>query len=119
MAVSGLGFVLATYCLARQVLGADKRTGLAAGLVLGVGMHTYIPMRMVPPLLVLLALIKLLLDCITVSDQHDTQCLVGLQRRQVVHHVAAAAQGVVLPGDRDNWYGGLRGDPVHIASAPQ
>ncbi len=35
---------------------------LAAGVFLGIGLHTYIPMRIVPLLLVLLALLKLLLD---------------------------------------------------------
>ncbi|MCA9932917.1 MAG: glycosyltransferase family 39 protein [Ardenticatenaceae bacterium] len=54
------------YFFIRALKYNRRNDWLAAGLTLGIGLHTYIPMRMVPLLLVLLALLKLLLDAIPV-----------------------------------------------------
>jgi hypothetical protein len=50
------------YFLLRAFKHNRRNDWLACGLVLGVGLHTYIPMRIVPVLLVLLVGIKLTLD---------------------------------------------------------
>ncbi|MCB8968364.1 MAG: glycosyltransferase family 39 protein [Ardenticatenaceae bacterium] len=60
-------FATATlYYLIRTFKYGRRNDWLLTGLTLGIGLHTYIPMRMVPLLLVLLALIKLGLDTLPV-----------------------------------------------------
>lgn len=62
---------------------------LAAGLMLGVGLHTYIPMRIVPMLLVLLSLIKLGLDgWVVVKDK----LTLGKRLRFITRSPEAAAR---------------------------
>ena len=56
-------FVSPTLLFLFRALKYNRRNDwLACGLVLGVGLHTYIPMRMVPLLLIVVCLLKLLLD---------------------------------------------------------
>lgn len=52
------------YFVFRAFQYGRRRDWLLAGLWLGVGLHTYIPMRMVPLLLIILALLKLAFDAL-------------------------------------------------------
>ncbi len=60
------------YYLFRAVRTNRRNDWLAAGLFLGVGLHTYIPMRIVPLLLALLVLLKLALDGIAAWRDRPT-----------------------------------------------
>lgn len=60
-------FATATLYYFFRALKHNRRNDwLAAGLFLGVGLHTYIPMRIMPLLLVLLIMLKLLLDSLPI-----------------------------------------------------
>ncbi len=55
-------FAPTLYFLIRAFRHNRRNDWLAAGVFLGIGLHTYIPMRIVPPLLLLLTAVKLIFD---------------------------------------------------------
>lgn len=77
-------FATATlYYLLRAFKYGRRNDWLLTGLMLGVGLHTYIPMRIVPLLLVLLTLLKLALDALPVIGK---QWSVISKRQPITDH---------------------------------